>query len=250
VVEEPGDDGGSLAFAWLMAAAIIGLAAALTPLRHVLGAPNVALLLTCLVGLAGFVGGRLAGGVAGIVAALSFNFFHAPPYLTLRVSDVHDVLTIVIIALVGAGAGQLGAQRTRRRFEEREQRTATHGLENVSALVANGAQPNEVIDQITRELTDLAGVSWVRFETKSSTDIPLLDRSGHVGTTARTHTGRGFTLPVAGVRVPVMVDAVSQGDLLINGTSHAVTLEQRRIMVAMADQLALAWRGRASTSAT
>jgi K+-sensing histidine kinase KdpD len=241
------DDGGPLAFACLMAASTIVAAAALTPLRHVLGAPNIALLLAVLVGVAGFVGGRLAGGLAGIVAALSFNFFHAPPYLTLRVSDVHDVLTIVLIALIGAGAGELGAQRAHRRFDEREQRAAVHGLESVSALVASGAAPNEVLDQITRELGELAGVSSVRFAAEPATEIPLLSRNGHIDTAALLHSGRGFTLPAAGIRAPVVVDGAVRGDLVVAGTSHAVTVEQRRIISAMADQLALAWRGAPAT---
>lgn len=238
------DEGGSAAFACLMALTAMLFAAATVPLRHTLGAPNVALILAALVGLAGIVGGRLAGGLAGIVAALSFNFFHAPPYLTLRVSDVHDVLTIVLIALIGVGSGQLGAARAQRRDEQREHLHALRGLEAVTALVAGGAEPNDVLAAIGHELGDLPGVDGVAFEEGPGAEHPLLDRDGHVATTSRIHVGRGFLLPADGVRVPVVVDAVERGQLVVTGTAASVTFEQRRMIVAMADQLAIAMRGR------
>ena len=236
------DDGGSLAFACLMGAAAIGTAAALFPLRDRLGAPNVALVLAALVGLAGIVGGRLAGGLAGVVAALGFNFFSTQPYLTLRVDDVHDVLTIVLIALLGGGAGQLGASRARTRLDEREHLDALHGLEAVAALVADGAAPDDVLDAIERELTELAGVAGVELVVGGDGGQPVVRRDGHVETLAHTHAGRGFALPGSGVRVPVVVDGVAQADLVVAGTGAAVTLEQRRMIVAMAHELAAAWR--------
>ncbi|MFT3852905.1 MAG: DUF4118 domain-containing protein [Ilumatobacteraceae bacterium] len=235
-----------MAFACLMTGSSVGLAAVLTPLRHTLGEPNIALLLAALVGLAGIVGGRLAGGLAGVVAALSFNFFHAPPYLTLRVSDVHDVLTIVLIALLGAGAGQLGAARARRRDEQHEHLDALHGLEAVTALVAAGVEPGDVLAAVAGELGRLEGVASVTFEPVAGGDRALLRRDGHVETSALTHAGRGFALPPGGVRVPVGVDGAPLGQLAITGTSAAVTLEQRRVMVAMADELAVAWRSRST----
>ena len=241
--DAPGDDGGSVAFACLMAGATVGVAAASTPLRHTLGTPNIALVLAAMVGLAGIVGGRLAGGLAGVVAALSFNFFHTEPYLTLRVSDVHDVLTIVLIALLGAGAGQLGAARARRRSQEHEHLTALHGLEAVTALVATGAEPAAVLAAISHELADLAGVATVTFAGEVIDDRPLLRRDGHVETRSSTHAGRGFTLPAEGVRVPVVADGAPRGQLVVTGNGAAVTFEQRRMIVAMADELAAAWRG-------
>ena len=243
------DRGGSLAAACLLSLLTIVGAAALVPLRGTLGPANVALLLTALVVLAGLVGGRLAGGLAGVLAALSFNFFHSKPYLTLRVSDVHDVVTICLIAAIGVGIGQLGVGRAQRRDREDEHVTVLHGLEGVAALVAEGAPPDDVLAAVRHELVTGFGVDSVEFSIAPAAGRPVLERSGHLRTMNMVHTGRGFALPHDGVDVPVVVDGATRGHLVVRGgTLVPVSLEQRRAMVALVDQLASSWRGHDGTS--
>jgi hypothetical protein len=242
-MEADSDRGGSLAAACLLSLLAILGAAALVPLRGTLGPANVALLLTALVVLAGLVGGRLAGGLAGVVAALSFNFFHTKPYLTLRVSDVHDVVTIFLIAAIGVGIGQLGVGRARRRERDDEHINALHGLEGVTALVADGAAPGDVLGAIRHELVTGMGVESVGFSSAPAGLRPVLERDGHLRTMNMVHTGRGFALPAGGVDVPVTIDGVSRGHLVVcGGPLVPMSLEQRRVVVALADQLASSWR--------
>ena len=90
-------------------AAPIAVAAALVSLRdHMLNA-NVALVLVLVVVLAAVGGGRSAGAVAAVSAALSFNFFHTVPYLTLEIDSADDVETTLLLLAVGLAVGQLAS---------------------------------------------------------------------------------------------------------------------------------------------
>jgi K+-sensing histidine kinase KdpD len=69
----------------LLAAAVtapVALAAALMPLRGHISVTNVALLMVVAVAPVAF-GGRVAGIVAALSAALAFDFFWTPPLFTL-----------------------------------------------------------------------------------------------------------------------------------------------------------------------
>jgi K+-sensing histidine kinase KdpD len=238
------DDGESWAVASGGAAAAILLGAALVPLRSTLGPTNVALLMTALVVVAAVGGGRIAGVTTGVTAALSFNFFHSKPYLTMRVADTHDVATIGLIVAIGLAVGQLTAVRARRTAEVRDHVGALRGLEAVSAVASAGSDPRDVLAAIRHELIDAVGLVDARFESRLGSDPdttvrPPLERDGSVHVNRRIYTGRGFALPAEGVRVPVPSGAEPVGQLVLEGAATTtVTVEQRRAIVAMADQLA------------
>ncbi len=69
---------------------------------------NVALVLVLVVVLAAIGGGREAGAVAAVSAALSFDFFHTVPYLTLQIDSGDDVETTLLLLGVGLAVGHLG----------------------------------------------------------------------------------------------------------------------------------------------
>jgi K+-sensing histidine kinase KdpD len=135
--DAPGDDGGSVAFACLMAGATVGVAAASTPWRHTLGTPNIALVLAAMVGLAGIVGGRLAGGLAGVVAALSFNFFHTQPYHSLRIHSARDVTIVALLAGLGIVVSDISAWRRRKETIAFRHDEATAAPKQLARLLAD-----------------------------------------------------------------------------------------------------------------
>ena len=59
---------------------------------HVLSA-NLALALMAVVAIVAAAGGRTAGVLAALTAALSYDFFLTEPYLTLRITDDDDIET-------------------------------------------------------------------------------------------------------------------------------------------------------------
>ena len=97
--------------------AIIAVSGLLVAVRDTIGNTNVALMLVVFVVAAAVVGGRLAGVTAAVIAALSFNFFHTEPYLTLRVKEGEDIVTVVLLVVVGLAVGELALLSQRRRTE-------------------------------------------------------------------------------------------------------------------------------------
>ena len=219
------------------------LAASLVAVRDSFGAANVALVLTLVVVLAAVLGGRLAGGVSGVVAALSFNFFFTRPYLTMRVNDWRDVATILLIVAIGLVVGEVSMLRSRHVSETKSYAAALRGLATVTARVAAGDTLAQLVDVIRDSLVDDLGVAAVRFDLGASTQLPTLNHRGGFASTHLVHAGRGFALPDGGVAVPVVVDGVTRGHLIVQGRpGEAVSLDQRRTIVAMADQLAIRLR--------
>ena len=92
----------------------VAVAAVLVVFRdHVLSA-NLALVLMAVVVLVAAAGGRTAGVLAALTAALSYDFFLTEPYLTLRMTDDDDIETTIILLVVGVAMGQfaVGAQES------------------------------------------------------------------------------------------------------------------------------------------
>ena len=102
---------------WCCAAAvvIIFVAGLLVAVRDTIGNTNVALILVVFVVAAAVFGGRLAGFTAAAVAAISFNFFHTQPYLTLRIKEGQDIVTVLLLLVVGLVVGELALLRQRTR---------------------------------------------------------------------------------------------------------------------------------------
>ena len=77
--------------------------------------------------------------------------------------------------------------------------------------------------------------------------MSTLDRGGRLHTAQLVHAERGFALPAGGAAVPVVVDGTARGQLVVEGPPNtAVSLEQRRMIVAMADQLAISVRDKSA----
>ena len=70
------------------------------------------LVLVVVVVVAAVTGGRVAGAVAAITAALSFDFFHTTPYLSLTMDSSDDVETTVLLLIVGVVVGTIAGPRT------------------------------------------------------------------------------------------------------------------------------------------
>ena len=133
--------------------------------------------------------------------------------------------------------------RSRHVSENRSYAAALRGLATVTARVAAGDTLARLVDVIRDSLIDDLGVASVRFDLGASTQLPTLDHRGGFASTHLVHAGRGFALPDGGVAVPVAVDSVTRGHLIVQGRrGEAVSLDQRRTIVAMADQLAIRLR--------
>jgi K+-sensing histidine kinase KdpD len=93
---------------WL-AAVFLGplVAALLTLARPQLHENHVTLILVLAVAVVSAAGLRPAGLVAAVTTALAYDYFWTEPYYSLRIFDAQDILTVLLLVLVGGAIEQL-----------------------------------------------------------------------------------------------------------------------------------------------
>lgn len=224
------------------AALAILVAAALTSVRDRLGTANIALIMVLVVVLAASVGGRLSGAISSVSAAFSFNFFHTKPYLTLRVNEAREVVTIGLILVVGLAVGELGIARERQSAARRSHLRSIHALEDIGARVSAGAAAEDVWPCVQEAMEVTLGVRRTVFESADRlTPLPVVERDGRVDDPHKRYTGDGFALPERGAAVLVSAGGRVLGQLVLDPDPQVgVSREQRRAAVAIADQFAIA----------
>jgi len=122
----------------------VAVAAMLVLLRdHVLSA-NLALVLMAVVVLVAAAGGRTAGVLAALTAALSYDFFLTEPYLTLRITDDDDIETAIILLVVGVAMGQFAEWAHKNRRATQAARSELGRLRRVADLVSQGARRDDI----------------------------------------------------------------------------------------------------------
>ena len=223
----------------LLVAAPVAVGALLVGVRGEIDSANVALLLVLTVVAVAAVTGRGPAAISAILAAASFEFFFTRPYLSLRISSGDDVLTTVILLVIALIVGQVGAIARRRAFETAEARDETARLRRVAARLAHGDSGRDLIAAVTDEVTELLALQTCTFEEHpNDPSLPLIERDGRVTVTAHRLVDGGFALPAGGARLPVVGAGQELGSLvLVTNPNVAVSLQQRLVAIALADQL-------------
>jgi hypothetical protein len=220
---------------------VVGVAALLVPFRSELGAANTALILVLVVVAAAAIGGRLAGAVTAVAAAISFNFFHTKPYLTVRIDDARDMLTVGLILAVGLSVGELGIARSRQSATRRSHLRSIRSLEEVGALVSAGTGAEQLWPAVRTALMTTLGVRSAQFDAGVHHPLPIIERDGRVDVHSRRYVNDGFVLPPDGVALDVVAEGTFLGQIVLApDTEVGVSREQRRAAVAIADQFAIA----------
>ncbi len=225
----------------LGALAAVAVAGLLVPLRSTIGNTNVALVLVLVIVAAASFGGRAAGVTTSVVAALAFNFFHTQPYYSLRISDRFDIITTILLAVVGLAVGEIAVLSHRHEVVADEHATGARHLERVAGLVASGASESDVWDAVRAGLVAELGLASCRFDPGVGlTHLPRIERDGRLLEGERYFTGGGFALPTEGVEILVERQGRTLGRLVLEPEGRRpVSRDQRRVGVALADQLAV-----------
>jgi hypothetical protein len=235
--------------ACLGAMAVIAIAGLLVPARDWLDTTNVALVLAIVVVGAAVFGGRMAGAITSISAALAFDFFHTPPYYDLRIDDRHDVIAALLLLVMGVTVGQLAALRYGSRHDALLHAQSAARLEAVASVVAAGVGLDTVWAVVRDALVDQLDLAACEFEpVPFGAEYATLGRDGQIEAPTLRYEHGGFSLPPEGVAVPVVAKGELLGRLVLVPRPHRGTSKpQRRVAVALADQLAVAaatWRPR------
>ncbi|MCU1379664.1 MAG: Osmosensitive channel histidine kinaselike protein [Acidimicrobiales bacterium] len=221
----------------MVALAVAGL---LVPLRDVIDSANVALLLAVVVVMAAGFGGRLAGGVTALLAAVAFDFAHTQPYGSLKIANVEDLLAAALLCVVGLLAGEL-SDRLQRVRQRRSQLGELQRLRRVASRATSGDSSEDLTLQVGAELLECLGLRDCWYEPAPFlAELPRLEPDGSLSTRTYRWAAGGFELPRDGVSMPVWASGRLLGRFVLAPTAGTgVAIERRLVALALVDQLAV-----------
>jgi K+-sensing histidine kinase KdpD len=222
----------------LLAPALAALV--LVPLRaHILNT-NLALVLVVVVLGAAVAGGRIAGVVGAVSAALSYDFFLTVPYGSLKIEHGDDIETTVLLAAIGLIAGELVERARRSEAAAIARRRDLERIRRRAELAAGGERPGRLIEQSAQELTELLDLKVCRY-------VPTPPPEGLPVFTHDAIRVPGFVdddAPRSAVALPVRAHGRDLGHFLLVFPSESFGLgapvDVRHAAIALADQLGMA----------
>jgi hypothetical protein len=217
---------------WVIGVALgVAVAWMFVPLRHHVSNVNAALLLVVAVTAVGLFGRRGPVLVAAVAAALSFDAFDTAPYGTLSIARSQDLITTLVLVVVGAAGGELALRfsRSRRAWSAGDDRL--NRVQKAASLVAEGEEAALVVAGVGEEILRLLDLERCCFEAGDPpADLPVVARSGQLA---------GALGPVAGVQIALPVWALGHpvGFFRLTVPEHAVLSPQAlAVAVTLADQ--------------
>jgi K+-sensing histidine kinase KdpD len=220
-------------------------AAALITARSHTDNANIALGLVVVVVAVATFGHRLATVLSAVSAAVWFDFFQTRPYYSFTIRAHDDVVTAVLLLVVGVVVGEL-AIRTRRHLNAaRAGSSDISNLHAVAELVAAGEKPDIAVVTVAGELRRLFGLRDCTFERAPFETDPRMarfERSGNV-VVGELSWGVG-TMGLPGKQVELVVQGYGRifGRFLLTPTPGLpVSFDRRIIAIALADQVAAAF---------
>jgi hypothetical protein len=150
---------------------------------------------------------------------------------------------------VGLLVGEVAARG--RRFQRQRERAADAiaRVHRVAAQIAESGpldrdhRLDEIVAAVRTELTELLQLRDCYLEyAPFQWPMPRLERSGTIETSEHEYTGDGFVLPEWGVQLPVLDAGREIARFVLMGDPDvSVTIEERVVAVALADQLGSAF---------
>jgi hypothetical protein len=227
-------------------------AAALIPLRGDTDNANIALGLVVVVVAVATLGQRFATVVGAVSAAAWFDFFQTRPYYSFTINGHDDVVTAVLLLLVGVAVGELAI---RTRYHHQAARTGSGDISRLHAiaeLVAAGETPDLVVVSVAGELRYLLDLKDCTFERAPFDPLPRsarFERSGNV-VLGGLNWGVGM-MGLPGKNVELVVQGYGHvfGRYLLTPTpGKPVSFDRRIVAVALADQVAAAFIAQSATN--
>jgi hypothetical protein len=215
------------------------VAAALVGVQGHVAVENVALVLVLVVMLGAVMGGRRAGVVSAVVAALSLDFFHTRPYNSLKVSHAEDVQSMLLFLAVALAMAEIVVRADRIRAATQVQREEIVRLHRVAELAASDQPVDDLISALCAELINSLRLQDCAYEPAPfSYDLPAMEASGVVAGSLHRFTREGFELPHERLVLRVITGGRTVGRFVLTPTPGAgVSMDRRRVAVALVDQL-------------
>lgn len=216
------------------------VAVALVPLRaHVLNT-NLALVLVVVVLGVAVTGGRVAGVVGALSAALSYDFVLTVPYGSFTMERSDDIETTLLLALIGLIAGELVERARRSEAAAIARRRDLERIHRRAELAAGGERPGRLIEQSAEELTELLHLKVCRYVPEPSPEtLPVFTHDA-----IRVPSDIGRDAPRTAVALPVRAHGQDLGHFLLVFPTESfglgASVDVKHAAVAVADQLGMA----------
>ena len=212
----------------------IATAAVLIPWRGRLDAADNALFLVVVIVAVASTGRRLAAILAALVSALSFDFFLTRPFYSFRITHHQDLITEILLLVVGLAVGELAARGRRHRDAAWQGQHQVALLHTVTELAASGQDPQVVVAAASAELQDLLALKEVRFTTHNpgGTTARLVP-TGDVRIGNEIWPTDDLGLPTHNVDLPVRSGGWLLGHFLLSPTPGR-PIPHDRLLVAVA----------------
>ncbi len=233
---------------WAMAAAVaapVATAAALTPWRDRIVSADGALVLVVTIVAVASSGRRLAAVTAALMAALSFDFFLTRPYGSLRITGHADLVTGILLLVVGLAVGELAARGRHHRDHARQGDEQVALVHSVTELTATGRDAATVIGTASSELVHLLHLRHCRFsEQPPGASTARITPRGDVTIGSVTWDTDDLGLPTRALDLPVRSGGWVLGHFVLTPTPGArVPRQSLLVAVTIADQVGVALAG-------
>ena len=226
---------------WVAALLPVAVGAVLALLRSGLNQSTAAMVLVLTVVAAAATGDRIAGVIAALSAAGSFDFFLTEPYYSLSIHQRDDLELAVVLVVVGLAVTEIALWGRRQQSAAMRREGYIQGLTHLLDLppdTSEGARADAISSAITRTLgADRS--EWVAGH-PSTTDA-VVDADGDVRIDGRPLAVRRAGLPTdACTAVPVTRSGMPLGHFRVVASTHVVRppQEQLRVAVLLADRMA------------
>ncbi len=217
----------------------VALCAGLVPLRSDVPNTDAALTLVVAVVAVAAIGNRIAGLLASVSAAISFDFFLTSPYERLSITDRGDVETTVLVLIVGAAVTELAVRGRRSRQLALTDARYLDAIQSVRAVAESKASRHELIAEIARQLTDLLELRSCRFEANRFGGLPRLEHDGRLRVGESYWDVDQYGMPDRTVELLASVSGQVHGRLLLEPTPGVIpSRDARRCAVVLVSQLA------------
>jgi K+-sensing histidine kinase KdpD len=221
----------------------VALAAILVPFRTSFPNTDAALALLLVVVAVAANGDRLAGYLAAVSTAVWFDFFLTQPYERFSITRRTDVETTVLLLVIGVAVTEIAVWGRRQHVAASKRAGYLEGINSAAQAVAAGGSAPVLIQQVTRQLTQLLSLRSCSFQFGvAGLGQParmLHDGSVTLGQEAWDVDAEGF--PATDLELLVESGGLFQGRFLMTPVPGArPSLEQRLLAIAFADQVGAA----------
>jgi K+-sensing histidine kinase KdpD len=222
----------------------VAICAVLSGFRDSVTAAAAALVLVLVVVGAAATGDRVAGILAALSGGAAYDFFLTQPYHRFTIADADDVEVTVLLALIGVAVTELALWGHRQQSRSGRRAGYLEGaLRTAEVVAARDESPDAMIDLVCREIVEVLGISRCRFVRGPVHDsrLAILDHDGAVTRGGRVVQVERRGLPSNEETALLVVqgeETVGHFILTAAGDIAYPSLEQRRVAVLLADQVA------------